>query len=71
MAEKIHMRMDQITAARSVEELVQGNIGRCYLLKGNRKDEYAVELVHPYRVVFRKSGNVSEAVCIVEITAYH
>ena len=51
MAEKIHMRIDQISAALSVEMMIQYRIGRCHPLKGNRKNQYAVDLVHPYRLI--------------------
>ena len=51
MAEKIHMRIEQISAALSVEMMIQYRIGRCHPLKGNRKNQYAVDLVHPYRLI--------------------
>ena len=57
MAEKIHQRIDEIDASDTVEEMVQFHIGRCHLLKGNRKGQYAMDLVHPYRLVFEKIGN--------------
>ena len=50
MAEKIQLRIDQISAALSVEMMIQFKIGRCHPLKGNRKNQYAVDLVHPYRL---------------------
>lgn len=37
MAEKIHQRIDEISAADTVEEMIQYKIGRCHHLKGNRK----------------------------------
>ena len=49
MAEKIQMRIDQIKAADSVEQMIQYHIGRCHPLKGNRKNQFAVDLVHPQR----------------------
>lgn len=36
MAEKIQLRIDQISAALSVEMMIQFKIGRCHPLKGNR-----------------------------------
>jgi len=72
MAEKIHQRIDEITASSSVEEMVQYSIGRCHILKGNRKDQYAVDLVHPYRLVFeKKSDSIIQVVIIKEIVDYH
>lgn len=71
MALKIHQRMDEIAAALTVEMMVQFRIGRCHLLKGNRKNQYAVDLVHPYRLVFEKQGNEIQIANIIEIADYH
>lgn len=50
------MRIDQIKASDSVEQMIQFHIGRCHLLKGNRKNQYAVDLVHPQRLIFEKKA---------------
>ena len=71
MAEKIHQRIDQIKAAESVELLLQFKIGGCHLLKGKRKDQYAMYLIHPHRLVFKKHGSDDSVVCIIEIIDYH
>ena len=71
MAEKIHLRIKQILAADSVEILLQYKIGRCHQLKGNRKEQYAMDLVHPYRLVFEKKGNEIQIAKIMEIVDYH
>lgn len=71
MAEKIQMRIDQIKAADSVEQMVQFHIGRCHPLKGNRKSQYAMDLVHPHRLVFEKKGNEIRIANILEIVDYH
>ena len=71
MAEKIHLRIDQISAASSVEMMIQYNIGRCHPLKGNRKNQYAVDLVHPYRLVFEKIGTQIQIANISENVDYH
>lgn len=71
MAEKIQLRIDQISAALSVEMMIQYKIGRCHSLKGNRKEQYAVDLVHPYRLVFEKKGNEIQIANIMEIVDYH
>ena len=57
MAEKIHQRIDEIRAADTVEMMVQFRIGRCHPHKQNRKGQYAMDLVHPYRLVFEKNGD--------------
>lgn len=71
MAEKIHQRIDEITAADTVEMMIQFHIGRCHPLSQNRKGQYAVDLVHPYRLVFEKSGDEIQIVNILEIVNYH
>ena len=71
MAEKIQMRIDQIQAADSVEMMIKFQIGRCHPLKGNRKEKYAVDLVHPYRLVFEKKNNEIRIVNVIEIVDYH
>ena len=71
MAEKIHLRIDQISAALSIEMMIQFKIGRCHPLKGNRQNQYTVDLVHPYRLVFEKIGQEIQIANIIEIVYYH
>jgi proteic killer suppression protein len=71
MSEKIQMRIDEITAADTVEEMIKYHIGRCHSLTNNRKGQYAVDLVHPYRLVFEKQGNEIQIAHIMEIVDYH
>lgn len=71
MAEKIHQRVDEIRAADSVELLVRFHIGRCHPLTGNRKGQYAMDLTHPYRLIFEKRKGEIVAVEILEIKDYH
>ena len=71
MARKIHQRIDEIRAATSVEMLVQFRIGRCHPLTGDRKGQYAMDLTHPYRLVFEKRNGKLVAVEILEIVDYH
>lgn len=71
MAAKIHQRIDEITAADSVEQLIQYRIGGCHILKGNRKKQYAMDLVQPYRLVFEVNGSAIQIVRVIEIVDYH
>ncbi len=71
MADKIHQRIDEISAASTVEEMIEYHIGRCHQLAENRKGEYAVDLVHPYRLVFTKKGEEIQIARIMEIVDYH
>lgn len=71
MAEKIHQRIDEIAAADTVEIMIRFRIGRCHALSSNRKGQYAVDLIHPYRLVFEKVGDAIQVAKILEIVAYH
>ena len=71
MADKIHQRMDEISAADTVEMMIQFHIGRYHLLTQNRKVQCAVDLVHPYRLVFEKNGAEIQIAIILEIVDYH
>ncbi len=71
IADKIHQRIDEISAADTVEMMIQFHIGRCHSLTQNRKGQYAVDLVHPYRLVFEKNGDEIQIANILEIVDYH
>lgn len=71
MSEKIQMRIGEIEAADTVEDMIKFHIGRCHPLTNNRKGQYAVDLVHPYRLVFEKQGNEIQIAHIMEIVDYH
>ena len=71
MADKIHLRIDQIHASDTVEMMIRFHIGRCHPLKQNRKGQYAMDLVHPYRLVFEKNGEIIQIANILEIVDYH
>lgn len=36
--------------------MIACHIGRCHTLKGNRKNQYAVDRVHPYRWALLRMG---------------
>ena len=71
MARKIHFRIDQISVAETVDQLVLFHIGRCHALHGDRKGQFAMDLVHPYRLVFAKVHNEVKIVEVQEIVDYH
>lgn len=54
VAGKIHERLDDILASETVGFMIEYRIGRCHALHHNREGQYAVDLVHPYRLVFEK-----------------
>lgn len=69
---KIQIRIDQIASASTVDELLRFRIGRCHALLGNRKNQYAMDLVQPLRLIFivDKTGQIQIAE-IIEIVDYH
>lgn len=71
MAEKIHQRIDEIRASESIEMMIAFHIGRCHPLKSNRKGQYAMDLIHPYRLVFAKGEKEKRTAMVIEIVDYH
>ena len=71
MAVAIHTRIDQLSAVDSIDILVSNNIGRCHLLKGNRAGKYAMDLIHPFRLLFEQKGDGLHIVQVVSIEDYH
>lgn len=71
MADKIAQRMVQLKSAISIENLLQLHIGRCHKLRGKRQGQYAMDLVHPYRLVFIMVKQRISIVEIQEIVDYH
>lgn len=71
MAELIHLRVDEILAAESVEMMVQYRIGRCHPLKGDRKGQYALDLVYPFRLIFKVKDEKIQIAWIMKIEDYH
>lgn len=71
MAKKIHLRIDQLRAAESIDTLLKHSIGKCHKLKGNRKEQYAMHLEEPYRLVFVVSEGKIQIARILEIVDYH
>ena len=71
MAEKIHQRIDEITAADTIEMMIKFHIGRCHPLTQNRKGQYAMDLVQPYRLIFEKNGDEIQIANILDIIDYH
>ena len=71
MAQKIHMRIDQLQAADSIDDLIQCHIGKCHKLRGDREGQYAMCLVEPWRLVFTIEENVIQIALVIEIVDYH
>lgn len=75
-AQLLHQRIDQITAADSIDMLLPNplahkGIGRCHPLKGDMDGMYAMDLKYPYRLVFTEKDRVLKIVKILEIIDYH
>ena len=73
MANKIKLRINEIRASDSVEEMIQYQIGRCHAVVGDRFGEYAVDLIQPFRLIFIKDDDTKQikVVKIMEIIDYH
>ena len=75
-ARKIRIRMAVLRAATSLADVPTAPPDRCHELKGNKNGHFAVDLVHPFRLVFRphgielqKAGKIrKETVSVIMIT---
>lgn len=83
-AEKLKRRLSEIRAADNIGVLQKLPQARCHELKGNRKGQFAVDLDHPYRLIFTPANNPIpkkedggygvwkiDAIIIQEVTDYH
>lgn len=71
MTVKLYERLQQISQAASIETLFFLRLGRCHPLYGDRLGQYAMDLIHPYRLIFTQYGNTVDIVEIQEIVDYH
>lgn len=71
IAEKIHLRINEISAATNVDMMIQFHIGCCHRLIGNRDGQYSVDLTQPYRLIFTVKDGEIQIAKIIEIVDYH
>ena len=83
MAKKLQQRLSELAAANTLENM-RNMPGRCHELKGDRKWQLALDLVHPQRLIFapnhdpmpiRPGGGLDwsgvNSIVILEILDYH
>lgn len=77
---RLTLRVEQLMAARNLSDIRRIPPARLHKLSGKRANEYAVDLVHPYRLIFTpvfKDGNETDKlesiniVRIEEVIDYH
>ncbi|MDE0001571.1 MAG: killer suppression protein HigA [Rhodospirillaceae bacterium] len=84
MAERLMSRLAVLKNARTLADVPSTKPERCHPLKGRREGQYAVELVHPRRLVFKPNhdpvpekddGGIDldkiTSIIIVEVVDYH
>lgn len=71
MAIKLHMRINEIVSSENFEFMIMHKIGRCHKLKGDRKEQFALDLVQPYRLILEKEGDIIQVAEVIEIIDYH
>lgn len=83
-AKKIRLRLSQMQAARTIAELMRLPGARCHQLRGDRDEQFSVDLDGPYRLIFevdtdpiprRDDGGIDvetvDAVVVIEIVDPH
>jgi proteic killer suppression protein len=79
---KIQLRLDQLRAALTLADMAALPAARCHELQGDRQGQLAVDLVHPWRMIFtpvewieKDAGGLDwskvEVIVIEEIVDYH
>ncbi len=81
IGDKLTQRVGELISATSLLDISNIPVARLHKLKGKRADEYAVDLVHPHRLVFKpiltgedNEGDKLESIKIIrieEVTDYH
>ena len=83
-ARTIMMRLAVLKSARTLSHVPTTPPERRHQLRGDRDEQYAVDLVHPYRLIFvpnhdpvprREDGGIDTdavtAITIIEVVDYH
>jgi toxin HigB-1 len=84
MAKTIKRRMDDLKAAEKLSDIPIHPPCRRHQLKGQRDEQFAVDLIHPYRLIFEVNNdpiprkedkgidiNKVTAIKILEVEDYH
>ena len=67
----LHQRIGELEAADSIEMMTKFGIGRCHPLHGDRKKQYALDLIHPLRLIIKEEKSCNGTVIVVSIEDYH
>ncbi len=76
-ARKITQRMNELYAAESLHDIKNIPSSRLHQLSGNYKDYFAIDLVHPYRLIIRpEDGDIEDYrtitnLEIIKVDDYH
>ncbi|HEY3295368.1 MAG TPA: killer suppression protein HigA [bacterium] len=57
---KIRQRLDEFRAAVSLKDIAMLPAARLHPLKGNRSGQFAVDIIHPFRLVFEPVGSPND-----------
>ena len=84
IAQAIMRRLAVLKNARTLSLVPTTKPERCHQLTGNRRGQYAIDLIHPYRLIFKathepiprkENGAIDTdqvtAITIIEVVDYH
>ena len=82
--ERVRRRLAQLRAAENLAVMMALPFGRCHPLKGDRRGQFAVDVKHPFRLIFepahdplplKEDGGLEPAkvtrIRVLEIGDYH
>lgn len=71
VARKYILRINTIKAAGSLDDLMRLPVLRCHPLKGDRKGQYAINLMGFYRLIFTVEGDTLNIAMIEEVSKHY
>ena len=71
VARKYIQRINIIQQSQNLDELMKLPGLRCHPLKGERKEQYDINLTGFYRLIFKRSGALLEIVMIEEVSKHY
>ena len=84
LSQKIKLRMNVLRNAPNLASVPDTPPDRCHMLKAGRADQFAVDLIHPHRLLFKpseyplprkKDGEIDKekvvSITIIEVVDYH
>lgn len=68
---KVFQCMAILRSAKNIKDIESFHINGCHKLKGDRKGQYAMNLVQPFRFVFSICDDSGTSALVIDFIDYH